>query len=95
MHRMVKNTILYDMFGVWSGLQEYNYQDDLTIRYKGTKKIIIAINKITLKKSLMYNKDEKYFINRSSPSAWSTTPCLVYKAKCNNTNAKIQMANIM
>lgn len=35
------------------------------IRYKRTKNIIIAINKITLKKSFMYSKGEKNFIYRA------------------------------
>ncbi len=83
------------MFSVWSGLLVYNYQDVLAIRYKGTKKIIIAIKRITLKKSFKYNKDEMYFINRTSPTTWSTTACLMYNARCNKTNANIQKANIM
>jgi hypothetical protein len=53
MHKTVKNTILDNMFRVWSGLPEYNYLGDLTIWYKRTKKIIIAIKRITLKKSLI------------------------------------------
>lgn len=65
------------------------------IRYKRTKKIIIAINKITLKKSLMYNKDEKNFIYRTFPACRIGTTTLMYKAKCKRTRAKIQMVNIM
>lgn len=72
MHRMVRNTTLNNMFRVWSGLLEYSYQDDLVIRYKRTKKIIIATNKITLKKSLTYNKDEMNFIDRTPPTAGGT-----------------------
>jgi len=48
--------------GVKSGLQVYNYQDDLTIRYKRTKNIRKDIKIKTLKKSLTYNMDEKKLI---------------------------------
>jgi len=65
------------------------------IRNKGTKKMIIAINKITLKKSLMYNKDGKNFIDRTFPTCRIRTTALMYKAKCKRTRAKIQMVNIM
>jgi len=95
MHKKVRNTILNNVLRVWSGLQVYNYQDDLAIWYKETKNNKLAINKITLKKSLMYNKDEKNFINASLPSRRCSTTCLVYKAKCNITSAKIQKANVM
>ena len=43
----------------------------------------------------MYNKDEKYFIYRTTPSTGGTTTCLMHKARCNNTNAKIQKVNVM
>ena len=95
MHKMVKSTILNDMFRVWSGLLVYNYQDDLAIWYKRTKNKIIAINNITLKKSLTYNKDGKNFIYAASPSRWSPAPCLMYNARCNKTTANIQKVNIM
>ena len=62
------------------------------IWYKRTKNIIIAINKITLKKSLMCNMDEKNFIYRPFPAIWIRTSCLMYKATCNNTIANIQKA---
>ena len=65
------------------------------IRYKRTKKIIIAINKITLKKSLMYNKDEKNFIYRTFPTTGVRTTSIMYNARCNRTRAKIQKVNIM
>ena len=48
MHRMVKNTTRDYMFGVWSGLQEYNYQDDLMIGDKHTKNNNAAKNNNTL-----------------------------------------------
>jgi hypothetical protein len=51
------------------------------IRYERTKNIITAINKIILKKSLMYNKDEKNFINRTFPTIWVRTTTIMYKAK--------------
>lgn len=38
------------------------------IWYKRTKNIIIAMNKITLKKSFRYNKDEMNFVNRAFPA---------------------------
>lgn len=47
------------------------------IRYKRTKNIIIAINKITLKKSLMYNTDEKNFINGAFPTTSIRTTSIV------------------
>ena len=43
----------------------------------------------------MYNKDEKNFINRATPSTRSAATSLMYSAKCNNTKAKIQKVNIM
>ena len=39
------------------------------------------MNKITLKKSLMYNKDGKNFIDRTPPATRSITTCLMYNAK--------------
>lgn len=65
------------------------------IRYKRTKNIITAINKITLKKSFMYNTDEMYLINRPFPTTRIRTSCIMYNATCNKTRAKIQKANIM
>lgn len=56
---------------------------------------MIAINKITLKKSLMYNKDEMNLIYRTFPTIWVRTTSLMYKATCNNTKANIQRVKIM
>lgn len=65
------------------------------IRNKRTKKIKIAINKITLKKSLMYNKDEKNLIYGAFPSSRIRTTPVMHKAKCRSTSANIQKVNIM
>ena len=92
---MAENTILDNVFGVWSGLLEYNYQDVLAIRNKRTKNIIMAISKIMLKKSFTCNKDEKNLINGPAPTIGSPASCLMYKAKCNRTKAKIQKVDIM
>ena len=65
------------------------------VSYKRTKNIIIAINKITLKKSFMYNTDEMYLINGTFPSTSIRTTSIMYNATCNNTIANIQKVNIM
>jgi hypothetical protein len=64
------------------------------IRYKRTKKIIIAINNITLKKSLMYSMDGKNFIYGTFPTATLELPALCRRATCNNTMAKITKGKI-
>lgn len=43
----------------------------------------------------MYNKDERNFVDGASPTIGCPASCLMYKAKCNKTKAKIQKANIM
>lgn len=55
----------------------------------------MAINRITLKKSLTYNMGGKNFINGPFPTTWCVTPCNMYKARCKSTKAKIQKANVM
>ena len=59
------------------------------IRYKRTKKIIIAINNIQKKNLLLYNKDEKVFIYCTTPTIRVRASRICNKATCKRTSANI------
>lgn len=65
------------------------------IRDKHTKKNKAAKNNNTLKKSFTYSMGEMNFIHGLAPPMRARARRIMYNARCKNTMANIQKANIM